>query len=160
MANSPDLLNKREKDGLPPLHQTIQQGHLNVVRYLVANGASTSVIDSNGKTPLYLAAQRGQLSALRLLQEAGVSIDQPLAESGERALQAATESGNNSVIEFLLSEGADLNAQDKEGRTSLHVAAQQFSFWGSHKRGEGHGEEGPGREGLERREYPASVWRR
>ncbi|GEM_PF-2473975 len=44
-------------------------------------------------------------------------------------------------------------------RDRKKVISQQFSFWGSHKRGEGHGEEGPGREGLERREYPARFSR-
>ncbi len=122
-ANSPDLINKREKAGLPPLHLAIQRGHLNVVRFLLANGASPSVADANGWTPLYLAALRGQLSALRVLLESGISVDQPLPESGMRALHAATESGNNAVISFLLAEGANVNAKDKEGRTALHIAA-------------------------------------
>lgn len=121
-ANSPDLINKREKDGLPPLHLAIQRGHLNVVRYLLANGASPSATDGSLRTPLYLAAQRGQLNAVKVLLSAGVSIDQA-SNNGETPLHGATQFGNDAVISFLLAEGANVNAQDKDGRTSLHFAA-------------------------------------
>jgi len=121
-ANSPDLINKREKDGLPPLHLAIQRGHLNVVRYLLANGASPSATDGSLRTPLYLAAQRGQLNAVKVLLSAGVSIDQA-SNNGETPLHAATQFENDAVISFLLAEGANVNAQDKDGRTSLHFAA-------------------------------------
>lgn len=125
VANSPDLIDKPGgSDGLPPLHTAIWKGHLNVVRYLLANGVSTSVKDKFRRTPLHVAASKGQLSALRLLLDTGVDINQPSGE-GTRAAHAATESANYAVISFLVEEGVDLDAQDDLGHTVLHNAAER-----------------------------------
>ena len=43
-------------------------------------------------------------------------------EHGKTALHIAVEAGNKEIVDFLLKAGADINAQDKNGRTPLMAA--------------------------------------
>jgi hypothetical protein len=46
----------------------------------------------------------------------------PLAVPHETALHGAAQHGSNAIITFLVAHGADLQAQDANGRTALDIA--------------------------------------
>lgn len=124
VTNSPDLINRRDKThGLTPLNGAIVKGYLNVMKFLLANGASLTATDGGGPSPIYSAASKGQLSALQLLLDAGADIN---SVSGEgTALFAAVINKNDTVTDYLLSKGADPNIEGNDGRAPLHVAAEK-----------------------------------
>lgn len=80
--------------------------------------------DYTGRSLLHFTAQRGNIAILKYLL--GLSHDIGLNSRdiiGQSVLHYATHSKRTEAIEFLLSNGADINAVDKNGWTVLHSAA-------------------------------------
>lgn len=101
------------------------------------SAASTANAD-NGSTPagnplakpaaqfdsrLYRAAERGHRSGVEEQLDAGSPVNAANPANGRTALHAAASNGHKKLVAFLLSRGADANAQDNEGNTPLHLAA-------------------------------------
>ena len=68
-------MNTRREDARQDLHQAASEGHLEVVRLLVENGANVNARDENGRTPLFRAADEGHLDIVRLLVENGAEVN-------------------------------------------------------------------------------------
>ena len=49
------------------LHYASFIGHINVVRFLVLNGADTNSIDFNDSTPLHIASYKGNIDVVQYL---------------------------------------------------------------------------------------------
>ncbi len=56
------------KAGLTPLHCACQSGNMELVEWLVTNGAGLEAVCQKGKTPLHYACARGHLNIVKLLQ--------------------------------------------------------------------------------------------
>ncbi len=80
-------------------------GHLFVVKYLVAKGAN---IHSESENPLIYASYNGKLSVVRFLVTKGANIH----ARHDGALVQASARGHLPVIKYLLVKGANINAQD------------------------------------------------
>ncbi|MBN3300419.1 PP16A phosphatase, partial [Amia calva] len=145
---SPDLFNE---DGLTALHQCCIDDFEEVVRALLAAGARVNACDSELWTPLHAAATCGHTSLVELLVQHGADllavnadgnmpydlcedevtlefIETAMAEQGitqERIdeCRGAKEQEMLSDIRALIQSGADLNAQDDNGTTLLHITA-------------------------------------
>jgi len=77
-------------------------------------------------TPLlHQTARRGNLPAVRALLESGEDVNKRDPELGQTALQCAAYLDKPVILKALIEAGADLNAQDSEGTTSLTFAAQE-----------------------------------
>ncbi|XP_076257576.1 tankyrase isoform X2 [Rhynchophorus ferrugineus] len=166
----------KDKGGLVPLHNACSYGHYEVTELLVKHGASVNVADLWKFTPLHEAAAKGKYEIVKLLLKHGADPskknrdgatpldlvregDQDVADllRGNAALLDAAKKGNlarvqrlvtpenincrdaqgrNStplhlaagynnveVAEYLLENGADVNAQDKGGLIPLHNAS-------------------------------------
>ena len=142
--------NAVDDDGLTPLHHGARNSNPVVASHLLAAGADPNALDNDGYTPLHwAAAQSGNGRVAARLLNAGAD---PLAESNDgrtplhsalryaaeqsvistfvRAgiaeslapLQLAALQGDSAAVVSLLSEGADPNAGDAYGWTSLHFA--------------------------------------
>jgi ankyrin repeat protein len=73
-------LNRWQVDGDPrgwrrtPLHAAAIQGHLELARYLLSEGADPNVRTKCGDTPLHVAVDSGHAALAALLREGGADL--------------------------------------------------------------------------------------
>jgi ankyrin repeat protein len=106
------------------LAQASDQGHTEIVKRLLAAGASPDVPDLNEQTPLILAAWQNHLDTVNALLEAGAALDL-LDATGNCALSLAATEDVPEVVRALLKGGADVNAATPLGHTALMKAAME-----------------------------------
>jgi ankyrin repeat protein len=80
--------------------------------------------DYAGRPLLHFAAQRGNIAILKYLLSLPHDVGLKIRDtSGQSVLHYAVHSKRIEAIDFLVSNGADINAVDTKGRTVLHCAA-------------------------------------
>jgi uncharacterized protein len=97
-----------------------------IIKSLIAAGADVNAADTYGKTALMLAAERSSAELVRMLLEAKASVNVKDKQWGFTPLIYALHSydaAHTAVVKALLAAGADVDAADEEGRTTLMLAA-------------------------------------
>uniref|UniRef100_A0A671WG92 Glutamic--pyruvic transaminase n=1 Tax=Sparus aurata TaxID=8175 RepID=A0A671WG92_SPAAU len=145
---SPDLVNE---DGLTALHQCCIDDFVEIVQCLLDAGACVNACDSELWTPLHAAATCGHTGLVQLLIQAGADLlavnadgnmpydlcedeatlellEMVMAEQGitqDRIdeCRGAKEAAMLADTQALVQSGADLNTQDDNGATLLHIAS-------------------------------------
>ena len=90
----------------PKLWEYAKYGHLEVVKYLVSQGAD---IHANNERALRRACEEGHLDVVKYLVEQGANIH----ADNEYALHWASRKGHLEVVKYLVSQGADVHARDE-----------------------------------------------
>lgn len=146
-SSSSDGSDPSSKDGFTPLHLAAFRGEPALARVLVDGKADVDRTTERGWTPLHLAAvsARSDIAALLLSHGAAANARDRTGESPLHWVAAATSAsvmidlswswiGNNDVrgwiaaenyvnfARLLVSNGADVNAIDAEGKTPLALA--------------------------------------
>nr|XP_020453459.1 protein phosphatase 1 regulatory inhibitor subunit 16B [Monopterus albus] len=145
---SPDLCNE---DGLTALHQCCIDNYEEMVKILLDRGASVNAQDNELWTPLHAAATCGHTGLVKILIAHGADLlavnsdgnmpydlceDDPTLDIIETAManrgitqeminetRASTERRMLGDIQELLRQGEEVNQQDSQGGTLLHIAA-------------------------------------
>uniref|UniRef100_A0A8C8M5Z1 Ankyrin-2 n=1 Tax=Oncorhynchus tshawytscha TaxID=74940 RepID=A0A8C8M5Z1_ONCTS len=135
------------QNGYTPLHIAAKKNQMDIAVVLLQYGAETNILTKQGVTPLHLASQEGHADMAALLMEKGTQVNVP-TKSGLTPLHLAAQEdkvavvclpytlgytplivachyGNAKMVNFLLQNGASVNAKTKNGYTPLHQAAQQ-----------------------------------
>ncbi|KAK3244242.1 hypothetical protein CYMTET_46138 [Cymbomonas tetramitiformis] len=100
--------------GQRPLHAAAKKGMEEMVRELVEKSTEVDAEDGEGRTALTVALAFGQEAAARALLEAGAGVN-----TGRRPLHVAAEKGMVEMVRELAGKGAEVDAEDAEGRTAL-----------------------------------------
>ncbi|KAH9116260.1 hypothetical protein AeMF1_009791 [Aphanomyces euteiches] len=87
------------------LHIAVQENHLQIVRYLIHNGAPLEAANSLGHTPLHVASLQGHGTIVAYLLRKGANIHAKTAHD-ETPLVKAYQMHHRRVIEMLLAHGA------------------------------------------------------
>jgi ankyrin repeat protein len=91
--------------GATALMWASHEGHTDIVRLLLSNGASIDAQQHLGRTALWYAAQQGRITAVEILITAGADVD--LASSdGKTPRDIALELGHGVIAELLVKAGA------------------------------------------------------
>lgn len=112
----------------PLLHLAVQQGEVEVLRYLLQHGAKADQQDKQGQTPLHVAVrhpkldanQRGALVGLLLGARANPNLsDRAWGTPLHYLLAASAPEGD---VRRLLQAGADPNGKTLRGEAPVHLA--------------------------------------
>lgn len=96
------------------LISTCEQGHLDITKYAISLGADVSARDYSA---FVHASRHGQMETLRYLvslTDEKKTTHEMVTTQDNLAIVGAAERGFFEVVEYLISVGADINAQDNE----------------------------------------------
>ena len=94
-------VNARSEGGRTALHAAAAEGHVQIVRDLLAAGAGQGG-NKRGDTPLISAALRGHLAVVEVLLGTGLSEVDTKNTDGFTALACACQEGHVQVVQRLL----------------------------------------------------------
>ncbi|KAI0152258.1 hypothetical protein F4776DRAFT_659182 [Hypoxylon sp. NC0597] len=108
--------------GIALLQIAISNGHLDIVRILLENGAAIEGHNSNGKTNLQVAVESGFHTITELLLELRAKFGLSSEEGSPSLLHRAVERDDLETTKVLLKWGANLHARNEATYTPLMVA--------------------------------------
>ncbi|MFC1841483.1 ankyrin repeat domain-containing protein [Candidatus Dependentiae bacterium] len=109
-------------DGVTPLYEACSNGHTQVVRFLLENGANANTsTEIRGMTPLYAACDGNHTEIVKLLlqNENGKKTVNKKDAFGRPFLLLAFENKNKEMAKLLLEHGADPNLPGYIRKTSI-----------------------------------------
>uniref|UniRef100_A0A3P8XLI6 NF-kappa-B inhibitor alpha n=1 Tax=Esox lucius TaxID=8010 RepID=A0A3P8XLI6_ESOLU len=127
-CNDP-FLNQQNYQRQTPLHLAVITEQAELVECLLKAGCDPTLVDDSGNTALHIACRKGALTCFSVLtqtQECSTQLPVIMAMpnySGQNCLHLVSIHGFLSLVESLLTLGADINAQEQcNGRSPLHLA--------------------------------------
>ena len=115
------------KYGARGIHIAAKEGHVNVIKTLLAKGEQIDAKTSDNKTALAIAVEHGKSSAVEILLGNGADCHIRGGEDEETALHIAAridEARGDKCSKILLKSGADPNLTMGNGCTAVHIASQ------------------------------------
>jgi quinoprotein dehydrogenase-associated probable ABC transporter substrate-binding protein len=117
-------INRRNQQGLAPLHGAARQRDSNMISFLIERGADVNARDGDGWTPLVHAAFRNHVPSIEVLAAAGADLE--VGPPGFTPLSIALAEGKFYAAKGLLDAGASVNATaGDEALTPLMLVASQ-----------------------------------
>lgn len=123
-----DSINRGER--MTPLCLAAKLGNLEIVEFLLQNGAKPSVACTcvhRNKAALHFACENCHADSaqiVELLLDAGANLEQETFDF-EKALHFACEFNNLPVVECLVQSGADINCVNLDGKSPLSLACSR-----------------------------------
>ncbi|MDQ7827276.1 MAG: ankyrin repeat domain-containing protein [Candidatus Eremiobacteraeota bacterium] len=146
-------VNDKDKNNSTSLHEAARFGRKKMIELLMASKADLNVKDKEGNTPIKLAMRNGHIEAVNVLKTRGARIENITVfeaaalgdiesakrlfdknpeilkrknkEDGDTPLHYAARKGQNGMIRFLLSRGADIEATNSHMETPLCSAVSE-----------------------------------
>ncbi|XP_055841989.1 transient receptor potential cation channel subfamily A member 1 isoform X1 [Episyrphus balteatus] len=127
-----EMLSFYDSEGNVPLHSAVHGGDIKAVELCLKSGAKISTQQHDLSTPVHLACAQGAIDIVKLMFHM-----QPFEKKvclictdvqNMTPLHCAAMFDHPEIVEYLVSEGADIDALDKEHRSPLLLAASR-SAW-------------------------------
>jgi ankyrin repeat protein len=112
------------------LHTAVGANCCEAIRLLLRANSEYAFLNalSPDGTALSIAAQSGLDAVVELLLSLGAQVDIPREADGDTALMGAAARGSRSIVQQLIANGANVNAQNEAGDTALMMAARRQAF--------------------------------
>lgn len=120
-------VNKLTHDARTYIFWAAYSNNVELMQYLLKQGANTKIVDSHGNSVLNFAATTGQtnLKIYDLLISNGTDVAEEKNPHGANALLlSAPHATNFELIDFLVSKGVSLESEDAEGNGIFNYTAK------------------------------------
>ncbi|KAF7516376.1 hypothetical protein G7054_g14184 [Neopestalotiopsis clavispora] len=117
-----NVLIENQADVSAVLDAAFSNGHAEVVKMLLDQGANLNVANKDGWTPLNTASGNGHIKVVKMLLDKGA--DWAVAsKDGWTPLSTASNNGHTEVVKMLLDKGADWAVLSNDAYTPLYSAS-------------------------------------
>ncbi|XP_052096630.1 ankyrin-2-like [Mytilus californianus] len=131
-----DLNKMMSANRFTPLLFAVQNGYLDIVKYLISVGCDREAEQKTGLTPLSVAAFNGHLDIVQYLFTVGC-VRETKSKDGRTALHVASQYGHFHVTKWLIEEGGiSPVVLTYKGKTPFQLAAERDEQDSSEKRKE------------------------
>ncbi|XP_048246286.1 uncharacterized protein LOC124127331 isoform X3 [Haliotis rufescens] len=118
-------VNCRGGGGRTPVMAAALGGHRDVVELLVNEGADVSLVDKDGNNILHQACRGGDVETVKFVLSLHVVDINSRGWRSRTPVVSAALRRHRDVVEFLVSEGADVSLVDEYGDNILHLACMR-----------------------------------
>lgn len=109
-----NLLKGKNERGRSLIHIAAAKGHLNIVKFLVENGADVNLMEKiHNLRPLHFASRYGHLKVVMFLLEKGADLH-AREKDNETALSYAVSSPSLDTVKFLVEKGLKVNDMESK----------------------------------------------
>ncbi len=120
-------IDDRDSEGRTPLHIAAAHVNMDMLAWLISQGANIEARDKLGETPLHKTTQIPSHDAIGGLLSLGADLEAKNS-NGATVLHKMAESGKHKMAKYLLTRGANEKAKNNQGQTPIDLA-----FAGKHK---------------------------
>jgi ankyrin repeat protein len=110
-----------DRHGRTPVSLAVAEGHLDIVRLLVAAGAE---LEPRGQL-MHKAVHHNRIEVAAYLLDQGIDVNLPGPVWERVPLAVACDQNHLGLVEMLLDRGAEVNSRDERGSTPLMIAAMR-----------------------------------
>lgn len=123
-------MNRQDIQGKTTVHWTVIYNCIDIIQELLGRDGKIDITDNNGVFPWHYAAYIGHQPMLSFLYSNIPNIDyKTTCVNQYTGLWIAAERGNLEAVEWMISEGADINyARQSDNRTVLHAAISNLQL--------------------------------
>ena len=97
----------------------VQSGSKRMLKLLLRKGADPNGLPAVQTTALMKAIELDRLDLVQMLLDSGADVNQAIHQTRLTALHVSIQKKDLKIAKFLIRKGANLNAQDVNGRTAL-----------------------------------------
>ena len=120
--------NVKSADGFTALYYS--GGDPAKVKLLLKYKADPNICSKSGMSPLHVAVNNDQYESVKMLIKAGANVNQICKVENTSPLHVALLCNVNfNIIQYLIDNGANVNAVTKNGKTPLRIAIEQQNLY-------------------------------
>ncbi|KAK5642668.1 hypothetical protein RI129_008835 [Pyrocoelia pectoralis] len=124
-----EMISFYDAEGNVPLHSAVHGGDLKAVELCIKSGAKISMQQHDLSTPVHLACSQGATEIVKVMFKLQPDEKFQCLQSCDvqkmTPLHCAAMFDHPDIVEYLIGEGAEINAADKEKRSPLLLAASR-----------------------------------
>lgn len=113
-----------DEEGQTSIHLALERGYEEITRLLLGYKPDVTQRDNRDRTALEIAARQGKEAIIDLLLEYETESGTKSEPEGETSLHRAIDTGSRTLVEVLISRGANIEARNRQNRTPLHAAVE------------------------------------